>query len=179
LAFHIIAEVRHRKPAHTSEVNLPSIEMKTFIIDTNVLTYLDELAVDLEYVMSRGEFVYTRVQEGEIMDIPDDEIRDRRICMLRKICSRKVPAESDVWMDSLRWDDEGVWTEDTDVVAERVAKGSYARKKRHDAMILAAAKREGCTLVSNDEKMRLKARGEGVDSVSADEVFSFVKREQF
>ena len=74
-------------------------------------------------------------------------------------------------MDSLHWDDNKIWTEEPDIVADRVAKGSYRRKPRHDAMILAAAKREGCTLVTDDSDLNAKARGEGVPCMTAEELF--------
>ncbi|ASJ76205.1 PIN domain-containing protein [Granulosicoccus antarcticus] len=149
--------------------------MKIYMLDTNVFSYIDESQDDITCSIGSCEFVYTRVQESELQDNPNTEERYRRLRLLRSVCGRKIPVETDAWMDSLRWDDDGIWSEEPDTVADRVSKGSYSRKKRHDAMILAATKRIGCILVTNDSNLRAKARSEGVVALSAIEMLEHMR----
>ena len=96
--------------------------MTTYMLDTNVYTFIDECTISLDQVAaSCTEIVHTQVQVGELTDIPDANLRERRLNILHTLSSRKLPAETDVWMDSLHWDDNGIWTEEPDIVADRVA----------------------------------------------------------
>ena len=146
-----------------------------YMLDTNVYTYIDDEGINLEPIKTLGEFFYTNVQVSELSDIPDTIKRKRRLAILHEICSIKVAADIDAWMDSLRWDDDNYWREEPNIVANRLAKGSYVRKKRHDALIGSAAKEHQCVLVTGESKFAAKARGEGIKTMTAPELFaSFV-----
>jgi len=127
------------------------------MLDANAFDYLLDERVDPRALCAVADVYITDVQHGELLAVPDARRRRRLIGVLSQIDPTVRPADAPV------------------PDAASTARGSSLRDLK-DRAIAAAARRERCTVVTDDVAFRQALLADGATGLSCADAFGMLTR---
>lgn len=140
------------------------------MFDSNAFSSLLNSNMDWTHFFSKCEgkyeFYVTAIQIEEVTGIPDSK-KESRIQHMLCLCQMRAKMVPNILVLGYSRLDLSVFADENDTTYEDLLFESRSNVK--DAMIGEAAKREGCTLVTNDTKFISKLHKVGIPTMTFDE----------
>ena len=147
-----------------------------YMLDANAFDHLLDRDVDPRAVRELGEIWITDVQHRELLEVPDRRRRRRLLGVLSAIDPIVRPAARGAGADDPPWDERAAGGTALPGAARTPPGAVHPPARSKDAAIGEVARREGCTLVTDDRAFGRLAVARGVTVLSCAEAFAGLDR---